>query len=501
MALVDAREQLGRAVRSPTTLSRAGLAGAVAMAVGSYWTAAIPVYFRRDHHLPVISLLPLGSPIASGLYYLGEAALLLAWLQLGRLSFERRAGTDWRSLRRTGLQWMVPLSLAAPIGSRDVWAYAAQGQLLHHGLDPYSLGPSALANGFTEEVSHRWISTPAPYGPLWMMLGRGIATVIGNHVTVTVIALRVVAVLGALLIAWAVPILAERAGGRPDLAVWFAVANPLLLVLGVGGAHNDVLMVGLMVAGLAVATGPGSIWRSLVLGTVLITGAAAIKSPAVVAAAFAVPLWLAHAPSARTWRDGRAVLRACLLVAVVAVVSFLAITWASGVGFGWIKQVNSDAVLVSWLSIPTGLAMLVKAIEHGTFIGGGQLDHTTRTFRTVGTVVTVVALIGTWLLALRRNPWVLLAGAFGVVVALGPSVLVWYLCWPFTIAAVVIARRRSVIAAAATTVVCVATMKPNGYGELTHLPGLPIAIAAIAVALLVLRPIRETVDEPVRDPV
>ena len=155
-----------------------------------------------------------------------------------------------------------------PLGSRDLWAYAAQGQLVRHGLDPYTLGPSALPGSFAEEVSHRWVDTPAPYGPLWLTLDRFVAVRghqrLGRGGRAEAVRGRSVSCCSrGRCRCWP-----QRAGGRADLAIWVGLANPLVLVLGVGGGHNDLLMVGLMAAALVVATGPGSWLRTLGLATV-----------------------------------------------------------------------------------------------------------------------------------------------------------------------------------------------------------------------------------------
>jgi alpha-1,6-mannosyltransferase len=372
-----------------------------------------------------------------------------------------------------------------PLGSRDLWAYAAQGQLVRHGLDPYVLGPAALPGSFAIEVSSRWSGAAAPYGPLWLALGHLVAATI-SAAWLTVFVLRLFAVAGFALICWAVPILAERAGGRPDLAVWLCVANPLVLVLGVGGGHNDLLMVGLMMAGLAVATGPGTALRTLGWATIVITAAVAVKSPAVVALAFAVPLWLHHAPSAERFRGGRSIAVIALGVVAASAGVFVALTAATGLGWGWIHQVNSSAPIVNWMSIPTLLTIswnLVIGVRHGAT----TVNATMRGVRTAGTVLTVVLLTAGWLFALRRRWWELFAASLLVVVVLGPAVQPWYFCWPLAAAAVVVTSPRSVGWIAAASIGLVAVVRPNGTGLQMLPPVFPIAAGAALLAWFFLR--------------
>ncbi len=395
-----------RILGSPIALTRLGLAGGLAIAASSYWVGAIPMYFRAGQ-VPVVDLLPVGAVQARLLFYVGLTALATAWLALGRLTMAGAPGTEWRALRRTALSWAVPFVVAMPLASRDLWAYAAQSQLVLHHLDPYRLGPSALPSPFSIEVSHRWVGTPTPYGPLWLLIGKAIAAVVGPHVLSTVAAIRLLAVLGLVLVTIALPVLTERAGGRADIAIWLVAANPLTLVLGIGGGHNDLLMVGLMTAGLAIVTAGG--WRQLIIGVAVLSAAVAVKSPAVIAVAFAVPLWT----SGRRELTARAV----TVVGLTAAATFSAITLASGLGFGWIGQANSGSSVVTWMSLPSSAA-IVEDLLVGHVHGALKLDATMIEFRTVGTVVSIGVLVTLWIIANRgvdRRHW--LTGSVGVATA------------------------------------------------------------------------------------
>ena len=60
-------------------------------------------------------------------------------------------------------------SLAPPLFSRDIYSYAAQGEMMSHHISPYHYGPGVL--GATPSVSlvdPLWLNTPVPYGPLFM---------------------------------------------------------------------------------------------------------------------------------------------------------------------------------------------------------------------------------------------------------------------------------------------------------------------------------------------
>ena len=61
------------------------------------------------------------------------------------------------------------------------------------------------------------------------------------------------ALVGLVLLAWAVPRLAALVRRQPGLASCLVLASPLMIANGVAGLHNDLLMVGLMAAALVVA--------------------------------------------------------------------------------------------------------------------------------------------------------------------------------------------------------------------------------------------------------
>ncbi|GAA4964089.1 hypothetical protein GCM10025331_64950 [Actinoplanes utahensis] len=67
---------------------------------------------------------------------------------------------------------------------------------------------------WTEAVSPTWRSTPAPYGPVFLILAAAAAAV-GGPLAVTVALLRLIAVLGVIVIGRLLPILARRSGAPP----------------------------------------------------------------------------------------------------------------------------------------------------------------------------------------------------------------------------------------------------------------------------------------------
>jgi alpha-1,6-mannosyltransferase len=479
---------------SPATIGRVGLLGTVLIAVGSFGAAALPAN-DPTRHLPVVGLLRHGSAglyTALGMYYLGLTTLVIAWLVLGRLLLLGSAEVIGpTALRRMLTRWMLPLLVGMPLASSDLYSYAAQAQLARHGLDPYTTTPADLPavdlGKFLDNVAWKWVDTPSPYGPMWVAVSKWVAAATGNHALISVLLLRLLPFAAVLLTARLLPVLARRFSKRADLALWVAVANPLILVHAVGGGHNDAVMVALIVAGLVVITRPDADWRHLAAGAALMTLAAAVKSPGLVAIAFVVPVYLAGRRD-WSWRDCA---RCCAGTLAIAVLVFAGASLAAGVGLGWTRQVSSGVPVINFMSLPTLLAVLYRA-SIGAPHAGTLVDATVRDFRNVGTTVSALVLVCLWLRAvvgrLDRPATVrlLAIGLFSIVV-LGPAVQPWYFTWALTIAAVLVARPRTLLLLATASISLTLLTRPMG-SSLEASAYLPAVLAAALAARSLLGP-------------
>ena len=262
-----------------------GLAGSVALAVGGVAAGALP---REDPFtgVPLVGSLRAIEPVALAVGYAGLALLVVAWLLLGR-RVGNPDGPDRRSLLITLGLWALPLCVAPPMFSRDVYSYGAQGWMVHIGASPYFWGPGAYPqNPFLGDVPDMWSHTPAPYGPLFLQLARWVVDLGSEETVPTVLGMRLLAIAGVVLLVRYVPRLAEHCGVSPEKAFWLGVLNPLVLLHFVSGAHNDALMVGLMVAGLVFVLD-----RRPALGIAVCALALLVKAPAALAVVFVVPVW------------------------------------------------------------------------------------------------------------------------------------------------------------------------------------------------------------------
>ena len=264
-----------------------GFAGSVAIAVGGLAAGALP---QRDPfaHWPLIRELRAFPLVGVAGTYFGLALLCGAWLRM-RSTVDGQRPAD---LVRTLLCWAAPLALTAPMFSRDVYSYLAQGEMVRRGLDAYRWGPSSLGGPLALDVPAIWQDTPAPYGPVFLRCASAILTVTGEHTVLGVWAMRLVALTGVALAVACLPGLAARFGVPAQRALWFGALNPLLLLHLVAGAHNDALMVGLLAAGLLAAVRD----RPL-LAAALVVAAALVKAPAILALITVVALSRGRAPA------------------------------------------------------------------------------------------------------------------------------------------------------------------------------------------------------------
>jgi alpha-1,6-mannosyltransferase len=382
------------------------------------------------------------------------------------------------------LMWAAPLLAAPPMFSRDVYSYLAQSAMVNRGLDPYVLGPAqalGVDHPLVRGIPTIWRNTPAPYGPLFLTLGRPIDWIAGDDVVLGVLLHRLLAVAGLVMIVWALPRLARRVGVSAVFALWLGAANPLVLFHLVSGVHNEALMIGMMLVGLELVLRPGTTGLARLGGSALIAAAAEVKVPAVLALGFVVVWWTRQ-------RGGR--LRdlgwVTTVVGAVAIGTTVAIGLGTGLGFGWAGALGTPNVVRSWMSVVTELGLLAGWI--GTLLGLG--DHTTSVLALVR-LTGLAAASGICLLALwrcwqgRLNPLAGIGIGLGAVVLLGPVVHPWYLLWaaiPLAASVTYPAFRMAATVACAGLAVVVA---PTGADFAFRAWVLPSAMAAAAVSLAV----------------
>lgn len=396
---------------------------------------------------------------------LGLILVLGAWLVLGLLL---RRGAALRPLFNIAAVWSLPLFIGPPIFSRDLYSYAADGAMVASHISPYSHGPAALgvtASNFLAPVSSAWLGTPSPYGPLFLRLAWVAVRLSGGSVVTSIMLLRLIEVGGIVLIAVSLPRLARAYGKDPARAVWLGVCNPLVLFHFIAGGHNDALMIGLIVAGLTVATTAN---RPL-LGVVLCMLAATIKAPAVIPAAFIIFDSVRKAPAEDRVKE---LARLGGLGSLV----FVGVSWLCGLGWGWVGALGIPGTNRILLTPTTFLAHVISlGVGHETFV-----LQIVRMFAAAATVAGVAYLL--W--RAPRFGTVRAAGfALALIVALGPIVLPWYALWGLIVIAAVGRRIERGYAILASVVLAIVVEASGSSMPDVVLMGAVVLLSAVAIAI------------------
>ncbi len=164
-----------------------------------------------------------------------------------------RACSCWRRVRPAAAlpaRWAIALLaalhaivFAGPILlSTDVFSYIAYARMgVEHGLNPYLHGPAAISHDpVYYYVGHDWRHVATAYGPLYTLISYPLAPlgVVGALWGMKLEALLASA--GTLALTWRCA--RDRAASTRCIALLVVGANPLYVIYGLGGAHNDLLM-------------------------------------------------------------------------------------------------------------------------------------------------------------------------------------------------------------------------------------------------------------------
>lgn len=450
-----------------------GLLASSLIAVGALVVGWVAPASDLSAHPVLVALResPPASLAAKTAVIVGAGWLLRTWLSAARGA----VGLDVPGARRLGsmaLVWSAPLLVAPVLFSRDVFSYIALSRLQPAGIDPYQHGTGALWTYLADGADPMWADSPAPYGPVWLFASSVLFHLTGAEPTAALLGFRLLAFVGVALLVVFVPRLADLAGADPGRATWLAVLNPLVLFHLTSAAHNDALMAGLLVAGIATA-----LHRSYVAGVVLVVVAGAIKAPALLALPF---LGLIQVGTGADWWRR---LAAWTRVAVLTATTMVVLSVTTGLGFGWAANLATPTKVDTWLSPVTAIGRIGGALAEAA--GVVDADVVLSGVRTVGAVATV-ALVGWLLLTAHARP--LLRGiALAVlgVVLLGPVVHPWYLMWALPLlAASGLSRDESRWAVGASIGVSVYTVA-NASATTTSFVTLPDGIAALAAVVVV----------------
>jgi hypothetical protein len=307
--------------------------------------------------------------------------------------------------------------------STDVFSYIAYARMgVEHGLNPYVHGPAAISHDpVFKYVGHDWRRVATAYGPLYTLLSYPLAPL---GVTGALWGMKLEALLaslGTLALTWRC---ARIRTLDPVLALLVVGANPLYVLYGLGGAHNDLVMMLMMMGAVALTIAPPRSAGREATAAALVVAGALVKATVAALLPFMIASRRRLAP----------ILGALAGVLAGAVIAYLAF----GVhGVNIVAALNRDAALVSTDSFANEIAHLfgkpgVFPVDHDLLKGGLV-------------VILLYLLWRTW----RGYDWVAASGWALLAIAVTSTwLLAWYILWPLPLA--IVSRDRRLLVATFT---------------------------------------------------
>jgi len=423
---------LDREISAWTRRGLLGLVGLLATGFVISISAASTDSFLPESVRPVPSWL--AGPFGSAGLNLGVAGAIVV-LVLMFVSYLAAVAAAERLSARSVLMTIAGLHalmlLAPPLLSTDVFSYQAYARMwASYGANPYLHGPHVIAlDPLYPFIGAKWVTTPTAYGPVFTALSYLLGPL---SIAASALAYKAIATMASLTIVALVWNAARLRGLNPVRAIALVGLNPLIVVYGVGGGHNDLLMLAASMAGIYALLR----YRERA-GGALLTLATGIKLSAGLMLPFA-----AASPAGLGARDRRRnlLIGAGITTALTATLAF----GAFGTGplhlLGTLHQTQSEG---DWKSIPGFIS---------TRLGLGMIGHITGVFLAVLFAVAVV-----WLLRrVWRGEMDWIDGAAWATVAMlctASSLLPWYVAWLVPLVALCTSQRLWRVALVMTAVV------------------------------------------------
>ena len=397
------------------------LGGLVIAASAPVWRLAVPTWRITIPGIPH----PGTSFQSTSLFLVGLLGLGIGWLGLiyraGRIADPRRALII---VAVVVALWAIPVSMGPPLLSNDVYSYVAQGEMASRGIDPGSNGPAALGrNDWTSGADPVWRAAAAPYGPVAVLTSRTVVQAAGHDPALALWFYRAVVIMGIVMAAVGVSLIASRSGVSPAVAVAIGIGNPIVILHLIGGAHNDAVMFGFLALGLAAAQR-----ERRVLAVALLTAATAIKLPAALGLVYLGWCWDGAVATTRR----RIMTTSAVVGSAIAAIGVGCVVM--GLGPGWLTALTSTGKVNDTYSPTTKLGFSISEIlaAIGIDVDGATL---TSGVRALGLLAIVVLA----LIVMLRSPRIGVVRATGIMlvayVLLGPVIWPWYLAAGFALLA------------------------------------------------------------------
>jgi hypothetical protein len=390
-------------------------------------------FFPRWMAGPLGGLWPGFTRDGTALKYVFTGAMVLMYAAyLAALAYAPRLRARWVIAAIVAVHAIF--LLAPPLALTDVFNYINYGRMevVHH-LNPYTTIPVGEPHNDPSFALSNWHQLLSPYGPLFTLLT---FAVVPLGVAASFWALKAMIALASLATIFLVWKCARLLGRDPLAAIVLVGLNPIVLVWGLGGDHNDFLMVFFIVLGFFLLVRarppahpgkPSSLresagarrggWLFPLSALQIGAGASFVTAAAIKASGgVLIPVVLASLIS-----YPRRLIQVVLGMAAAALVLGAASLTAFGLH---LPDLSTQGRLVTNVSVPNLIGLALGA--------GGETDS----LRIVLSGVLTASVLLCCLQAFRRRGAITASGWAGVALLVTLSwVLPWYVLWVLPLAA------------------------------------------------------------------
>ncbi|HWX86641.1 MAG TPA: hypothetical protein VNX67_00540 [Solirubrobacteraceae bacterium] len=205
-----------------------------------------PHFFPRWMAGPLGGLWPSLTRDTKGLRYLFSGAIACMYVSyLVGLKYVPRLRARWAIAAVLGAHAIM--FLAPPLALTDIFNYVNYGrmEIVHH-LNPYTTVPVLEPHSDPSYALSNWHQLLSPYGPMFTLMTFAVVP-FGVGASLWMLkGLLMLASLGTVLLVWRS---ARLLGRDPVAAIVLVGLNPIVLIWGLGGDHNDFLMMFFVVLG------------------------------------------------------------------------------------------------------------------------------------------------------------------------------------------------------------------------------------------------------------
>ncbi|MGO9249054.1 MAG: glycosyltransferase 87 family protein [Solirubrobacteraceae bacterium] len=351
------------------------------------------------------------------LFTAGMAAMYVCYLLA--ISYVPRMRLSARWTIGTVVAVYAVFFLAPPMALTDVFNYINYGRMevVHH-LNPYTTYPILEPHNDPSYALSNWHELLSPYGPLFTLLTFALVPLGVAGAFWAIKTILVATSLGMLLLVWRC---AQMLDLDPVRAVIFVGLNPIVIVWGLGGDHNDFLTVFAIVLGFYLLLRARESERA---GALMVGAGVAFVAATALKASAGVLIPIVLVSLLRTPRRLTQVLLGMVAAGLIVGV-------ASLIAFGLhIPDLGTQSEVVTSESIPNLIGLALGA--------GGE----TETLHVLLSAVLVLVVIACCVTVWRRRDSITASGwaTVALLVTLG-WVLPWYILWLLPLAALSRSRR------------------------------------------------------------